>query len=183
LRTSPQHWLWSHAHLDHLLAREENRVAAAFRQVRLEKEPSAPPLHAAPATWRRPSAPTIRTPHLVGLLVFKVAPVLTSMSPRSAPTTTSRCCRAGYVAWLSASLSHVHNSNPRARRFVLRSEPNLHSPELLIIFSSRDQRHLSSRMALLRYVLLPSVHRSVSVMCSSTSVHLSRLLSFGSIHE
>jgi hypothetical protein len=101
---------------------------------------------AAPATWHHPSAPTIYVLHLVELLVFEVAPVLTSTSPRSAPTAPSRCCRAGYVAWLSASPFRVHISDPHARRFVLRFEQNLHSPELLIIFSSRDQRHLSSRM-------------------------------------
>ncbi|KAF0894549.1 hypothetical protein E2562_001852 [Oryza meyeriana var. granulata] len=41
LRPAGVDWLRSHSRLDHVLAREDNRVAAAFRRARLRKDPSA----------------------------------------------------------------------------------------------------------------------------------------------
>ncbi|KAL6873677.1 hypothetical protein ACP4OV_013759 [Aristida adscensionis] len=41
LRPAGVDWLRSHARLDHVLARGDNRVAAAFRRARLRKDPSA----------------------------------------------------------------------------------------------------------------------------------------------
>jgi hypothetical protein len=111
---------------------------------RVPAPPGRPRVHSQHRQARELHAHGVQAQHLD--LRVEVALVLTSTSPRLAPTTPSKCCRVGYVAWLSTSPSHVHNSDPRARRFVLGFELNLHSPELLIIFSSRDQKHLSSRM-------------------------------------
>jgi hypothetical protein len=41
LRPAGVDWLRSHARLDHVLARDDNRVAAAFRRARLRKDPTA----------------------------------------------------------------------------------------------------------------------------------------------
>lgn len=41
LRPAGVDWLRSHARLDHVLARDDNRVAAAFRRARLRKDPNA----------------------------------------------------------------------------------------------------------------------------------------------
>ncbi|KAG8074766.1 hypothetical protein GUJ93_ZPchr0006g43630 [Zizania palustris] len=41
LRPAGVDWLRSHSRLDHVLARDDNRVAAAFRRARLQKDPSA----------------------------------------------------------------------------------------------------------------------------------------------
>ncbi|XP_062178376.1 protein ENHANCED DISEASE RESISTANCE 2-like [Phragmites australis] len=41
LRPAGVDWLRSHSRLDHVLARDDNRVAAAFRRARLRKDPTA----------------------------------------------------------------------------------------------------------------------------------------------
>jgi hypothetical protein len=41
LRPAGVDWLRSHARLDHVLARDDNSVAAAFRRARLRKDPTA----------------------------------------------------------------------------------------------------------------------------------------------
>jgi hypothetical protein len=81
----------------------------------------------------------------VGLLGFEVAPVL---DLRVAPTSTDctiemlSCRVRTYARGLAAS--SLVSSVPRALRLGVRTL--LHSPELLLISSSRDQRCLSSRM-------------------------------------